>query len=120
MNGARTLFDKIWSEHVIVVSPQGEDLLYVDFNLINEGQSFLAFDQLRIEGRMPRRPQQHLAVTDHYLPTINRSLGSDGISNFEIRRVVEMLDQNATEFALPIIGMQHRDPRLDHSIAAVL
>src|SRR5712671_4158454 len=65
MNGARTLFDKIWSEHVIVVSPQGEDLLYVDFNLINEGQSFLAFDQLRIEGRMPRRPQQHLAVTDH-------------------------------------------------------
>jgi homoaconitase/3-isopropylmalate dehydratase large subunit len=38
MNGARTLFDKIWSEHVIVVSPQGEDLLYVDFNLINEGQ----------------------------------------------------------------------------------
>jgi len=47
---SRTLFDKIWSEHVIVVSPQGEDLLYVDFNLINEGQSFLAFDQLRIEG----------------------------------------------------------------------
>src|SRR6266852_324919 len=95
MNGARTLFDKIWSEHVIVVSPQGEDLLYVDFNLINEGQSFLAFDQLRIEGRMPRRPQQHLAVTDHYLPTINRSLGSAGISNSEIRRVVEMLDENA-------------------------
>ena len=71
MSGHRTLFDKVWSDHVIVVSPQGEDLLYVDFNLINEGQSFLAFDQLRIEGRRARRPQQHLAVTDHYLPTIN-------------------------------------------------
>ena len=46
----RTLLDKLWSEHVIVGSPQGEDLLYVDFNLINEGQSFLAFDQLRMEG----------------------------------------------------------------------
>jgi 3-isopropylmalate/(R)-2-methylmalate dehydratase large subunit len=53
---ARTLFDKTWSEHVIVKSPQGEALLYVDFNLINEGQSFLAFDQLRIERRTARRP----------------------------------------------------------------
>jgi 3-isopropylmalate/(R)-2-methylmalate dehydratase large subunit len=53
---ARTLFDKTWSEHVIVTSPQGEALLYVDFNLINEGQSFLAFDQLRIERRTARRP----------------------------------------------------------------
>ena len=61
----RTLFEKIWSDHVIVRSPQGEELLYVDFNMINEGQSFLAFDQLRIEGRTARRPQQHLAVTDH-------------------------------------------------------
>ena len=49
--GQRTLLDKVWAEHVIVGSPQGEDLLYVDFNLINEGQSFLAFDQLRMEGR---------------------------------------------------------------------
>ena len=48
MTTPRTLFEKIWSDHVIVVSPQGEALLYVDFNLINEGQSFLAFDQLRI------------------------------------------------------------------------
>ena len=47
MSDPRTLFDKIWSDHVIVVSPQGEDLLGIDFNLINEGQSFLAFDQLR-------------------------------------------------------------------------
>ena len=47
MSRGRTLLDKVWSEHVIASSPQGEDLLYVDFNLINEGQSFLAFDQLR-------------------------------------------------------------------------
>ena len=120
MNGHRTLFDKVWSDHVIVVSPQGEDLLYVDFNLINEGQSFLAFDQLRIEGRGARRPQQHLAVTDHYLPTTGRALGPAGMSNPEIRRVVEMLDENATEFALPHIGWHHRDQGIAHVIAPEL
>src|SRR6202049_3176552 len=120
MTTPRTLFEKIWSDHVIVVSPQGEALLYVDFNLINEGQSFLAFDQLRIEGRQSRRPEQHLAVTDHYLPTINRSLGPAGISNLEIRRVVEMLDENAAEFALPHIGWHHRDQGIAHVIAPEL
>jgi len=116
----RTLFEKIWSDHMIVTSPQGEDLLYVDFNLINEGQSFLAFDQLRIEGRGARRPRQHLAVTDHYLPTTNRSLGPAGMPNPEIRRVVEMLDENATEFALPHIGWHHRDQGIAHVIAPEL
>jgi 3-isopropylmalate/(R)-2-methylmalate dehydratase large subunit len=120
MFGRSTLLDKVWSDHVIVVSPQGEDLLYVDFNLINEGQSFLAFDQLRVEGRRSRCPQRHLAVTDHYLPTINRSLGPAGMSNHEIRRVVEMLDENATEFELPHIGWHHRDQGIAHVIAPEL
>src|SRR5258708_5132594 len=117
---ARTLFEKIWADHVIVVSPQGEELLYVDFNLINEGQSFLAFDQLRMEGRSSRRPQQHLAVTDHYLPTINRDRGTAGMANPEIRRVVEMLDENASEFSLPHIGWGHRDQGIAHVIAPEL
>jgi 3-isopropylmalate/(R)-2-methylmalate dehydratase large subunit len=116
----RTLFEKVWSDHVVVVSPQGEELLYVDFNLINEGQSFLAFDQLRIEKRGCRRPAQHLAVTDHYLPTINRARGTAGMANPEIRRVVEMLDENATEFALPHVGWHHRDQGIAHVIAPEL
>jgi len=117
---SRTLFEKVWSEHVVVVSPQGEELLYVDFNLINEGQSFLAFDQLRIEKRGCRRPAQHLAVTDHYLPTINRERGTAGMANPEIRRVVEMLDENATEFALPHVGWHHHDQGIAHVIAPEL
>jgi 3-isopropylmalate/(R)-2-methylmalate dehydratase large subunit len=117
---ARTLFENIWAEHVIVVSPQGEELLYVDFNMINEGQSFLAFDQLRKEGRTSRRPQQHLAVTDHYLPTINRDRGTAGILNPEIRRVVEMMDENATEFKLPHIGWYHPDQGIAHVIGPEL
>ncbi len=120
MSGPRTLFEKIWAEHAIVVSPRGEELLGVDFNLINEGQSFLAFDQLRMEGRTARRPQQHLAVTDHYLPTVNRALGTAGITNPEIRRVVEMLDENSAEFKLPHIGWFHPDQGIAHVISPEL
>jgi 3-isopropylmalate/(R)-2-methylmalate dehydratase large subunit len=120
MRKARTLFEKIWSEHEIIVSPQGETLLYVDFNLINEGQSFLAFDQLRLEGRQSRRPEQHLAVTDHYLPTINRNLGTAGMPNPEIRRVVEMLDENSRDFGLPHIGWFNTDQGIAHVIAPEL
>jgi len=120
VNAPRTLFEKIWDEHLIVISPHGEALLYVDFNLVNEGQSFLAFDQLRIEGRSTRRPEQHLAVTDHYLPTINRALGTAGMPNPEIRRVVEMLDENAAEFRLPHVGWFHLDQGIAHVIAPEL
>ena len=120
MRKARTLFEKIWSEHEIILSPQGETLLYVDFNLINEGQSFLAFDQLRLEGRQSRRPEQHLAVTDHYLPTINRNLGTAGMPNAEIRRVVEMLDENSRDFGLPHIGWFDTDQGIAHVIAPEL
>jgi 3-isopropylmalate/(R)-2-methylmalate dehydratase large subunit len=120
MTTPRTLFEKIWADHVIVKSPQGEELLYVDFNLINEGQSFLAFDQLRIDGRQSRRPQQHLAVTDHYLPTVNRALGTAGMPNPEIRRVVEMMDENARDFGLPHVGWFHRDQGIAHVISPEL
>ncbi len=120
MSTPRTLFEKIWAEHVIVASPQGEELLYVDFNLINEGQSFLAFDQLRIEGRQSRRPQQHLAVTDHYLPTINRAAGPAAMPNPEIRRVVEMMDENARDFRLPHVGWYHSDQGIAHVISPEL
>ena len=116
----RTLFEKVWADHAVLRSPQGEDLIYVDFNMINEGQSFLAFDQLRLEGRTARRPQQNLAVTDHYLPTINRDHGPAGIANPDIRRVVEMMDENASEFKLPHVGWSHPDQGIAHVIGPEL
>ena len=119
-SGPRTLFEKVWNEHVVVSSPQGEELLYVDFNYINEGQSFLAFDQLRLEGRRSARPEQHLAVTDHYLPTIGREAGLAGIANPEIRNVVAMMANNATEFGLPLIHMHHHRQGIAHVIGPEL
>jgi 3-isopropylmalate/(R)-2-methylmalate dehydratase large subunit len=120
MSSAQTLFEKVWNQHVVVTSPQGEDLLYVDFNYINEGQSFLAFDQLRIEKRTSFRPNQHLAVTDHYLPTINRQAGIEGIANAEVRNVVSMMANNAAEFGLPHINWHHRRQGIAHVVGPEL
>src|SRR5262245_65542236 len=96
--GPQTLFEKIWRDHVILEQPSGEALLCVDLNLLHEGGSFLAFDQMRIEGRKVRKPRRNLAITDHYLPTVNRAAGAEGIANPDIRNVVQMLDRNAREF----------------------
>lgn len=109
MKAPRTMFDKIWARHVIVPRPGGEELLFVDRNLVHEGGTFLAFDQLRIEGRKVRKPKQNIAVTDHYLPTTNRAAGPAGIANPEIRRVVEMLDENTRDFGIEHVSMH--DPR---------
>ena len=117
MSGGRSIYRKTWDEHIIVTSPQGEDLLYVDFNLINEGGSFLAFDQLRMEGRKTYRPAQHLAITDHYLPTTNRGAGPAGIANPEIRKVVEMLEANTADFGVPHMNMHHARQGIAHVVS---
>src|SRR5687768_15234668 len=120
MSTPQTLLDKIWTEHVIVRNPGGEELLFVDLNLVHEGGTFLAFDQLRLEGRKVRRPKQNLAVTDHYLPSLNRAAGIAAIPNPAIRNVVEWLGQNTREFGIEHIGPD--DPRqgITHVIAPEL
>jgi 3-isopropylmalate/(R)-2-methylmalate dehydratase large subunit len=120
MRQPATMFEKIWADHVIVAAPEGEDLLYVDLNLMNEGGAFMAFDQLRMEGRKVRRPLQNIPITDHYIPTINRHLGIPGIANPEIRHVVEMHDSNARDFGLPHIDMHHRNQGIAHVVAPEL
>jgi len=114
------MLDKIWAQHVIVPRPGGEDLLFVDLNLLHEGGTFLAFDQLRAEGRKVRKPRQNLAITDHYLPSVNRAAGIPGIANPEIRNVVAWLDQNAREFGIEHIGMHDSRQGITHVIAPEL
>ena len=120
MTEPRTLLDKIWAQHVIVPRPGGEELLFVDWNLVHEGGTFLAFDALRAEGRKVRKPRQTLAITDHYLPTVNRSAGAAGIAKPEIRRVVEMLDENTRDFGIEHIGMHDERQGIVHVIGPEL
>ena len=73
-NAPRTLYDKIWDDHVVDRQDDGACLLYIDRHLIHEVTSPQAFEGLRLTGRKVRAPAKTLAVVDHNVPTTDRSL----------------------------------------------
>jgi 3-isopropylmalate/(R)-2-methylmalate dehydratase large subunit len=107
MSSPRTLFAKIWDQHV-VTRRAGEALLYIDRNFVHEG-AFHAFAQLAKEGRKVRKPRQTFATADHYVPTVGRERGIRGIADAEIRGMVELLEKNARENDILHLGLD--DPR---------
>lgn len=119
MSNEKTLFQKIWHQHVVTRRDDGEVLLYVDRNFVHEGP-FYAFDGLRLEGRKPRQPLKQIAIADHYLPTLNRKDGLAGIKDPDIRRMIEQLGKNARDFNLPYIGMENPRQGIMHVIGPEL
>ncbi|KQV20433.1 isopropylmalate isomerase [Rhizobium sp. Root1203] len=96
MSAPRTLYDKIWDDHLVDEQPDGTCLLYIDRHLVHEVTSPQAFEGLRMTGRKVRAPEKTLAVVDHNVPTSpDRHLG---IKNEESRIQVEQLAINAAEF----------------------
>jgi 3-isopropylmalate/(R)-2-methylmalate dehydratase large subunit len=94
---ARTLYDKIWDDHVVDTQPDGTCLLYIDRHLVHEVTSPQAFEGLRSSGRKVRAPEKTLAVVDHNVPTSDRS---KGISDPEAATQVAALAENAREFGI--------------------
>ena len=70
----RTLYDKIWDDHLVANNPDGTSLIYIDRHLVHEVTSPQAFEGLRINKRKVRAPERTLAVVDHNVPTTDRSL----------------------------------------------
>ncbi|HXG29886.1 MAG TPA: 3-isopropylmalate dehydratase large subunit [Nevskiales bacterium] len=95
---ARTLYDKIWDDHVVRVDESGTALLYIDRHLVHEVTSPQAFDGLRMAGRKPWRVSANLAVADHNVPTTPDR--TQGIADPISRAQVEALDANAAEFGI--------------------
>src|SRR5687767_11415879 len=104
---AKTMFEKIWSGHVIA-EEEGELLLYVDRAYIHEGSSH-AFYELDARNRKVARPKQIFAHNDHYVPTATREGGADGIAVPEIRSMVKLLQANAAKHGVTLFGLD--DPR---------
>ncbi|MBM3600066.1 MAG: 3-isopropylmalate dehydratase large subunit [Alphaproteobacteria bacterium] len=98
----RTLFDKIWQNHLVDQQDDGTCLIYIDRHLVHEVTSPQAFEGLRAAGRKVRRPENTLAVADHNVPTTDRS---KGIDDEESRIQVEMLTKNCKEFGIPLYDM---------------
>ena len=94
----RTLFDKVWDSHIVERLDDGTCVLYIDRHLVHEVTSPQAFEGLRLAGRKVRRPDATLAVTDHNVPTSDRSAG---IAEPESRLQVETLERNVAEFGVP-------------------
>ncbi|MFC0281876.1 3-isopropylmalate dehydratase large subunit [Falsigemmobacter intermedius] len=98
MTAPRTLYDKIWDDHVVHTSEDGTCLLYIDRHLVHEVTSPQAFEGLRMAGRKVRAPEKTIAVPDHNVPTTE---GRDKhIDNEESRIQVEALDKNAKDFGI--------------------
>ncbi len=103
MSEPKTLYDKIWSDHVVDEQPDGTTLLYIDRHLVHEVTSPQAFEGLRIAHRQVHAPDKTLAVVDHNVPTSDRS---QGIADPESRLQVETLARNAADF-----GVEYYDER---------
>ena len=97
MARTRTLYDKIWDDHLVHAEAGGASLIYIDRHLVHEVTSPQAFEGLRLSGRRVRAPHKTLAVVDHNVPTTDRS---HGIDDPESRVQVEQLATNAREFGI--------------------
>ena len=109
----QTLYDKIWSEHLVHQQEDGTSLLFVDRHLIHEVTSPQAFESLRTSGRNVRQPNLTLAVADHNVPTTDRS---KGISDEESKIQVDTLEKNCKEFGIQLFGMNDKRQGIVHII----
>ncbi len=95
---ARTLYDKLWDEHVVHTEEDGTAILYIDRHLVHEVTSPQAFEGLREAGRKLWRVSSVVATADHNTPTTGWELGYDGITDPTSKEQVTTLDANIKEF----------------------
>ena len=117
--GTGTLFERIWNDHVIEQGGADDALLHVVLNFLHEG-SFLAFAALRKEGRSVRSPQRHFAVADHYVPTLGRERGIAGITDPEVRGLIDLLESNAAWAGIDHAGIDDARQGIVHVIGPEL
>ena len=109
----RTLYDKIWDEHVVHTEEDGTAVLYIDRHLVHEVTSPQAFEGLDIAGRKVWRLSANLAVSDHNVPTTDRR---DGIKDAVSKLQVDTLDANCDRFGITQFKMSDKRQGIVHVI----
>ena len=112
-NKPQTLFDKIWSSHLVNKQDDGTCLIYIDRHLVHEVTSPQAFEGLRDNNRKVRKPSHTFAVADHNVPTSDRS---KGIANKESRIQVETLEKNCEDFGITIFPLLDKRQGIVHIV----
>ena len=111
--GGKTLYDKLWENHLVLENEDGTSLLYIDRHLIHEVTSPQAFEGLRLAGRQPWRAETNVAVPDHNIPTKDREKGiTDPISKLQ----VDTLDLNCDSFQIKEFKMENPNQGIVHVI----
>ena len=110
---SKTLYDKIWEDHLVHEQSGGTSLIYVDRHLVHEVTSPQAFEGLRIQNRKVRRPELTLAVPDHNVPTTDRS---KGIDDNESKIQVDTLRNNCNEFGINLFDVNDKRQGIVHII----
>ena len=109
----KTLYDKIWDEHLVHQQADGTSLLYVDRHLVHEVTSPQAFEGLRMHKRKVRKPELTLAVPDHNVPTTDRS---QGILDQQSKLQVDTLRNNCKEFGVKLFDVNDKRQGIVHII----
>ncbi len=110
---ARTLYDKLWDDHVVHMEEDGTTVLYIDRQLLHEVTSPQAFEGLSLASRPVWRNSANLAVSDHNVPTTDRS---EGIKDPVSRLQIDTLDQNCDAFGITQYKMHDKRQGIVHVI----
>ncbi|MDJ1018123.1 MAG: 3-isopropylmalate dehydratase large subunit [Paracoccaceae bacterium] len=114
MTNPRTLYDKIWDDHVAHEAEDGTCHLYIDRHLVHEVTSPQAFEGLRMANRPVRAPEKTVAVPDHNVPTDPTRL--EGIKDEQSRIQVEALRQNARDFGIELYDIDDARQGIVHIV----
>src|SRR2546425_476383 len=117
MSEKRTLFEKVWDEHVVTAPTGRLPLLYIDLHLVHEVTSPQAFDGLRAAGRKVRQPHRTVATVDHNVPTTPRGTP---IADPIAARQIQALQKNCKEFEVPLFDMDSPEQGIVHVIGPEL
>jgi 3-isopropylmalate/(R)-2-methylmalate dehydratase large subunit len=115
----RTLFEKVWQQH-LVAEPQGEpSILYIDLHLVHEVTSPQAFDGLRMAGRKLRRPDRTVATVDHNVPTSSIEDRLHIVDQIASKQI-EALRKNCADFGVELYDVQSPNQGIVHIIGPEL
>src|SRR5690606_20647744 len=112
----KTIFEKIWENHVVVEEENKPALLYIDLHLVHEVTSPQAFEGLRINNRKVRRPDLTFATMDHNVPTVDRFNIKDLIS----KKQIDTLKKNCEEFNITLFDLESPHQGIVHVIGPEL
>ncbi len=101
---AKTLLDKLWEKHEVMILEDGSSVLYIDRHYVHEVTSPQAFEGLKKRGLEVFRPEKTFATADHNVPTLNQG---EPIKDTESRNQLLVLESNTEEFGIPLYKLNH-------------